>query len=338
MPEKESSYKLSPPAKSELKKDIPRKPAVKPEKPKEDIKKKASDLVKKADLDLPHKETYAARLDTQAKLAEQKEKVEKRKEALNKKEKLRNQLVEKGMSNEGLLAFESAYNPKVAPKIKQILADKKLNIHNPGTWETVHKLLATPSEEDSYFSEAYAGEYENYIPVVPLVSPKEKPVYMADFEKVDLEGENIIKGDAGEAVAEGPEKRKMKFNEQRLAVENPVKSADDVYAYVEKLPGDLQDDVAVMLDESGLENMKPYKLRQVAQYINSLAEARDKKEPLRKLRVALGKEAPNEEDIRIAEKVEGKGILGIDKEDLPQNVFGDEEKPRISGISTRNPR
>ncbi|MBU1018223.1 hypothetical protein KKA33_04315 [Patescibacteria group bacterium] len=337
MPEKESPYKISPPAKKELKTDPLKKEISKPEEPREDIQKKASELVKKADLSLPYEETYAATLEARERLAREKEKAEKGKEVLSKKEKLRNQLVEKGLKDEALLAFESAYNPKISPKIKQILTDKKLDIRKPQTWDTVHKLLTTPAKDKPYFCEAYVDEYKNFIPLVPLVSPEEKPVYVADFEKMDLEGENIIKGDAGETVAEGPEKRKMEFNKQVLAVENPVKSVDDVYAYVEKLPSELQDDVAVMLDESDLKNMNLFKLRQVAQYINGIAEGKDKKEPLRKLRVALGREALSEKDVRMAEKVEGKGILGIDKKDLPQNVFG-EEKPQVSGISTRKPR
>ena len=94
-----------------------------------------------------------------------------------------------------------------------------------------------------------------------------------------------------------------------------------------------------MLDEGDLKNMTLHKLRQVAKYINGIAEARDKKEPLRKLRVALGAEEPSKRDIRIAEKVEGKGLLGIDEADLPQSIFGEEEpkkeKAKIAGGRTR---
>ncbi len=264
----------------------------------------------------------------------------KREKALGKKERVRNQLAGQGATDEALLAFESAYNPEIAPKIKQILADKKLNIRKPETWETVHELLMTPSKDKLYFCATYVDAYKEHVPAVPLVSPEEKPpVQMADFSEVDLEGDNIINVDKVKAVAEGPEKREMKFDEQVLAVENPVKSVDDVYDYVEKLPGDLQEDVAVLLDESDLKNMNPYQLRNVAERINRIAEAKDKKEPLRKLRVALGAEEPSERDIRVAEKVEGKGLLGIDKKDLPQNVFGKEEpkeeKAKMAGGRTR---
>ncbi len=189
------NHKPSPPAKKErqgepIEKTDNKSAAEKVAEMSQKTRKAAKEKAKRADLAIPREETHGARMQTQTKLAKQKSKVEETKEVERKKVKLRKKLVENGLKGEALLAFESAYDPKISPKIKQILADKKLNIREPETWDKVHKLLTTPSKEQPYFSEAYVDKHENFIPTAPLV-PKER------------EG-GVRMADAGEAEKMGP--------------------------------------------------------------------------------------------------------------------------------------
>lgn len=186
-------FRISPPAnKNSLKKEVG-----KSKEPREDTQKKASKLVGKAEVnlginDIPsvwaEKQTQLAQADqkkaeTRKKLVKEKAKVEKRKKALSKKEKLHNQLAEKGATDKALLAFENAYNPKVAPKIKQILTNRKLNIREPEAWETVHELLMTPSKNKQYFCKAYVNAYKENIPLAPLAPKKGNDAKIAKVTK-----------------------------------------------------------------------------------------------------------------------------------------------------------
>jgi len=75
------------------------------------------------------------------------------------KRKLQLKLIERGIKDEALFAFEQAYNKEVDEAIKKIIKEKDLDIRDPESWLAIHNALSNP--EGQYYSEIYQEEFES---------------------------------------------------------------------------------------------------------------------------------------------------------------------------------